>query len=313
MQSKISLPLVLVFLCAAPSLADPARRIAIVEAGGQPANSNQVIAAAESRLADELNSKLAGQPGVNLVDRASVDRIIKEQNAQFSDRFSADAAVRIGKLLGAQQMVLVHVTDASWSQSQQGSNGNSKTQGTVILRANVRLVDVETAVIMMQPSSFFEESVPLSETSHSQGFQIGAIHVPARQKSNGGDAKVIADNEWAKATDSVTKELAAKLSSSIATAPVAQSAPLSALVAGIAGGNVYINQGSNTGVKVGEKFQISRMVDIGLKDPATNQPILKKQQVCVLTIVDVQETNASGTCQGGGLPESKDVAGSMNP
>lgn len=54
------------------------------------------------------------------------------------------------------------------------------------------------------------------------------------------------------------------------------------------------------------------MVSVGLNDPTTNQPILRKQQICVLTITDVQDTNASGTCQGG-LPQSKDVADPMAP
>lgn len=312
MQSRFWFLLVFVSVFAAQVRADSARRIAIVEAGGQPASSNPTVAGMESKLADALNSRLAGQPGVTLVDRASIDRIIKEQNAQFSDRFSADAAVRIGKLLGAQQMLLVHVTDANWSTSQQGSNGNSKTSGTVILRANVRLVDVETAVILAQPASSFEESVPINETSRSQGFQYGMIRVPAKQKSSGGDPKVIADDEWTKATDAVSGDLAAKLTSTVASAPVAAAKPVSALVAGIANGSVYINQGTSAGVKVGQKFQISRMVSVGLNDPTTNQPILKKQQICMLTIVDAQETNASGTCQGG-LPQSKDVAESMAP
>ncbi|HTV16497.1 MAG TPA: CsgG/HfaB family protein [Acidobacteriaceae bacterium] len=312
MLSKICLLLVFIATSVAPALPASARRIAIIEAGGQPASSNQGIAAMESRLADALNSKLAGQPGVTLVDRASIDRIIKEQNAQFSDRFSADAAVRIGKLLGAQQMVLVHVTDANWSTNQQNSNGGSKVTGTVILRANVRLVDVESAVILSQPASSFEESVPVSETSRSQGFQAGLIRVPARQKTSGGDPKVIADDEVNKAVNAVSSDLAGKLTGSITSAPVAAPNPITALVAGIAGGEVYINQGANGGVRAGQKFQITRMVSVGLNDPTTGQPILKRQTICVLTIVDVQETNASGDCQGG-LPQSKDIAEPVSP
>ena len=85
----------------------------------------------------------------------------------------------------------------------------------------------------------------------------------------------------------------------------------SALVAGIANGSVYINQGSNAGVKASDKFQVVREVSVGLNDPSTGKPIVQKQTVCVLTIVNVSETSASGTCSGG-LPQSKDVAVPMN-
>jgi hypothetical protein len=55
-----------------------------------------------------------------------------------------------------------------------------------------------------------------------------------------------------------------------------------------------------------------REVNVGLNDPTTGKPILQKQRICVLTIVTAEETNASGTCQGG-LPQSKDVAEPLRP
>jgi hypothetical protein len=284
--------------------------MAIVEANGPVARQNPQAALAESRVTDDLTAKLAGTPGLTLVDRASIDRILKEQNFQNSDRSSADTAVRIGKLLGVGQMLLVQVYDASYTTHTDSSGNTARTMGTVVLRANARMIDVETAVIMAQPSSSFQDSVEVSETSKSQGFTFGAIRVPPKQKSTGGDPHLIQDNEWAKAGDAVTAELAAKLMTSIASAPGPQVA--SALVAGIANGSVYINQGSTAGVKAGGKYQIVREVSVGLNDPTTGKPIVQKQRVCVLTITNVDESNSSGTCQGG-LPQSKDVAEPMKP
>lgn len=281
------------------------RRIAIVEANGPMARSNAAFALAEARLTDALTAKLAGRPEFTLVDRASIDKILKEQNFQNSDRSSADTAVRIGRLLGVGQIVLVNVFDGSYTTHQDVEGSTTRTTGSVVLRANAKMIDVETGVILSQPTAAFQESVPVSETKRTMGGQFGMIRVPATQKTTGGDPKVIEDNELEKATDAVTSELATKLMGSATTAPALKAAP--ALVAGIANGSVYINEGTAAGVKAGDRFQVTREVSVGLTDPATGQPIVQKQKVCVLTIVDAQDTNASGTCQGG-LPQSKDVA-----
>jgi len=288
----------------------PTRRLAIVEANGPVAHLNPGFALAESRVTDGLTAALVGAPGLTLVDRASIDKILKEQNFENSDRSSSDSAARIGKLLGVGQILLVQLTGASYTTHEEGSGNSTKTMGTVELSATARLVDVETGVILAQPTSAFQDSVLVSETSKSRGFQIGAVQVPARQKTSGGDPKVIQDNEWAKAGTAVVQELATKLEAAMASVPGPKAA--SALVAGIANGSVYINQGSTAGVKVGDKYQIVRQVSVGLNDPTTGKPIVQKQRVCLLTVVNVDEANASGTCQGG-LPQSKDVAEPVQP
>jgi hypothetical protein len=309
MRSNFVLLLTLTLLVSSLALAQPARRLAVVEANGQLARSNAAFAFAESQVTDQLTAKLTGKPGITVIDRASIDKIIKEQNFQNSDRSSADTAVRIGKLLGAGQIVMVNVYDGGFTTHQEESGSTTKTIGTQTLRANVRLIDVESAVILAQPSSEFQDTVQVSSVSKSQGYQFGALRVPPKQTSSGGDPKVIQSNEWAKASDAVTSDLAAKLLAAMGSAPGPKAA--SALVAGIANGSVYINQGSNAGIKASDKFQVVREVSVGLNDPSTGKPIVQKQTVCVLTIVNVSETSASGTCSGG-LPQSKDVAVPMN-
>jgi hypothetical protein len=281
------------------------QRWAIIAAHGPAANSNPGIANAEARVTDDLTAQLTGLPGVALIDRASIDKVLKEQNFQNSDRSSADTAVRIGKLLGVGQMVLVQVFDYSYTTHPDQSGGKTRTMGTIVLRANARMIDVETGVIRAQPSAAYQDSVEISETTKSQGFQFGTIRVPPKQTTHGGDPKVIADNEWAKADNAVVKDLAAKLSGSIPPPPARKLE--SALVAGIVNGAVFINRGSTIGIKAGDRFQIIRDVNVGLNDPETGKPMLQKQRVCVLTIERAEESNASGSCQGG-LPQAKDVA-----
>lgn len=305
---SICVALVALTLMVSSSAVAQSRRLAVIEANGPMARSNGAFALAENQVTDKLTAKLTGKPGITIIDRASVDKIIKEQNFQNSDRSSSDTAVRIGKLLGAAQIVLVNVYDGGFTTHPEVSGNTTKTIGTQTLRANARLIDVESGVVLAEPASDFQESVEVSAVSKSQGYQFGAIHVPPKQSVSGGDPKVIQSNEWAKASDTVTTDLAAKLLAGMGTAPGPTAA--SALVAGIANGSVYINQGSNAGVKPSDKFQVIREVSVGLNDPATGKPIVQKQTVCVLTIVNVNDTSASGTCQGG-LPQSKDLAQPM--
>jgi len=308
MQTRKVFPVALILMSSLWVLGQPARRLAIVDANGAAARSNGGIALVESRVTDALTAKLAGRPGLALIDRASIDKILKEQNFQNSDRSSADTAVKIGKLLGAGQIVLVQVVDASYTQHQEGTTNTIQTIGSVVLRANARMIDVESGVILGEPTAAYQDSVQVSKTTKSQGFQFGAMRVPPKTTTEGGDPKVIQDNEWDKAVQSVTNELASKMTSSIENAPGPAAAP--ALVAGIANGAVYINEGSNAGIKAGDRFQVTREVSVGLTDPTTGQPIVQKQRICVLTITNVDDSNSSGNCDGG-LPQSKDVAAPM--
>ena len=303
MNFKNALPAIFLFIC--PSLfAQPARRICILPANGQ-------LGPIENRIADELTGKIAGTNGVTIIDRASTERILKEQNFQNSDRSSLDTAARIGKLVGAGQIVLIQVTAGSYTGHQQADGNVTKNIGTVVLQAGARIIDVETAVILGQPNSNFQDSAEISETvtkKGSNGVHIGMIQTrptPTTQHTTGNDPQVVQNNEWTKAVDAVTGDLAPQVVKVLGGAP-GPKAELP-LVAGIANGSVFINEGTTSGIKQGDRFQIIRRVDVGLKDPKTGQPITQRQRICTLVVNNVDESNSSGTCQGG-LPASGDVA-----
>lgn len=294
-----------VLVASSLALAQPPRRLAVVEANGQLARTIPAFAFGEMQVTDQLTAKLTSQPGFTVIDRARIDQIIKEQNFQASDRSSPDAAVRIGKLLGAGQIVVVNVYAGGYTTHPEVSGNTTKTYGTQTLRVNARLIDVETAAIMAQPESDFQETVLVSEVSKTPRMQFGTVVVPEKNKSTGGDPLVIQGNEWNKAADAVTTDLATKLVAAMSSAPGPKLA--SAVVAGIANGSVYIGQGSKAGIKTGDRFQIVREVATGLINPTTGKPIVHKQQVCILTIASVDEDDASGACPGG-LPQKDDVA-----
>jgi hypothetical protein len=305
MRLKNALPIILIlFFCPALFAQQPARRIAILSAYDK-------YAEIENHIADNITGKMAGTGGITIIDRASTERILKEQNFQNSDRSSLDTAARIGKLIGVGQIVLVQVGSGSYTGHQETDGSTTKNIGTVVLQADARVIDVETAVILGQPQSSYQDSAVVSETTTkkgSNGVHFGMIQTrptPTTHTTTGSDPKVVENDEWTKAIDAVTADLTPQLTKVLSGAPGPKVEP--PLVAGIANGSVYINEGTSSGIKQGDRFQVIRKVDVGLKDPKTGQPITQKKSICVLVLTSVDDSSASGTCQGG-LPVSGDVA-----
>ena len=281
-----------------------AKRIAILPANGH-------FGGQEARLADSLTSALVGKPGVAVIDRASVDRILKEQNFQNSDRSSADSAVRIGKLVGAGHIIIVEVQDASYTTKQDKQPGTVTTTGTVVLNAIARLIEVETAVIVAQPASNFQDSQLISTQTNTPGVPYGPNRTPGKSTTTGDDPHVVQSRLTTKAFDSVAADLGIKLlralGSSVSGAAAGSSGADLPLVAGIANGSVYINEGSTSGIKAGDRFQVVRAVSVGLKDPKTGKDIVQKKRICTFVATNVDDSSSSGSCPGG-TPQSGDIA-----
>jgi hypothetical protein len=286
-----------IFLLVPCLLAQSGRRLAVISANGPLARANVLFALGENRVTDSLRGKLASQPGITIIAQKDVDTLLSTQNFQNNDRSSPDTAAKIGKLLGAQQIVLVDLISASQSSHDENSPTSTKTIATVDAEAGARLVDVESGVMLSQFTSTYKNNVV-----------AGEIKRWPILKTTGGDLQGTFADMWTKATDSLTTDLATKI------VGVAQSAPVKAeppVVAGIANGSTYIDEGTKSGIKAGDRFQIIRMVDTHLTD-RTGKPIMQKQRVCIFTVASADETNSSGTCQGG-VPQKNDVAEPVQP
>lgn len=296
-SGKLSCALAL-FLCASLH-AQPARRIAVIAGNGPLEQQAPIYKIGENRLTVSLTGKLATTPGITLIAQTDIDLLLKTQNFENSDRSSTETAAHIGKLLGAAQIVLVNVTSGVQSHHLESSPVSTRDIATVQSGVNARLIDVETGAILAQPSLTFKQDAVASETKKWPVL-----------KTTGEGLLATWSDLWTKATDTLTEELADQLTSALAKAPPPSAGDV--LVAGIANGSVLINKGTQSGIRQGERLQIVRMVSTGLTDPATNKPIRQKQNVCILTVNDAEDTSASGSCAGG-VPERNDIAEPIAP
>jgi hypothetical protein len=78
-------------------------------------------------------------------------------------------------------------------------------------------------------------------------------------------------------------------------------------VIGVSEGQTFINKGASSGLKVGQVFQVYRVIQTGLTNPDDGTPVTRKNQICTLTLSDVEDRNSSGACANGS-PASGDLA-----
>ena len=305
MRFKLSVALAL--LIPSSLSAQPAKRIAVIAANGLLERANPLFAIGEERLTEALKGKLASLPGVALVAQGDLDTILKTQNLQNSDRASGETASRIGRILNAQGIILVNFVNGSQSSHQENSRTSAKTIAVVEAEASARLVDVESAATIAQPSATFKDTAVALETKTFPVYKTTGQGLPATL-----------NDLWTKATDSLTTDLTAKLKDALnretpAASTAASLASDPPKVLGTENGSVFINRGSKVGIKAGDRFQIVRVSTTSLKND-DGTPIMSQQKICVLKIDSVSPDgkNASGSCPGG-VPEPKDQAEPFQP
>jgi curli biogenesis system outer membrane secretion channel CsgG len=282
-----------------------AKRIAILPFDDSIARTQQMQIG--EKVADGLISKIAGSGTFEVVDRQYLNNIMAEQNLKMDERFDPTRAAKLGKLANVDLLVMGRIDAFNAEAVNAKSNGffssKATTTGQIELKVTARMISVETASIVAAPSSSSELSQILSQTTEvlpsNQG-SVTARHT-GTQNVNAALLKLV-DNS----IDAVSAELAKKIEDSAAKIPgAAHAASAVAKVIGIDSGLILINRGSSAGIKVGQQFLIVRVVDTGLKDPDTGKPVSKKKKICSLAISEVDDSIASGKCDGE-APEAGD-------
>lgn len=266
---------------------------------------------AEQTIADQVNTLLVQDGRVEVVDRDQLARIINEQSLQNNrpvdpnnpqpGQFSPASAVQLGKMLGVPAIVFVRVDAYYGGPHPQVNNGKKHSvSGNMVLKATAQIINVQTGAIFAAPTAGFEQERVLSEWTDGHGpIVIGPVRVPQGQGTKGADSTVAIQKLREEAFNSVEHELAGKVASALVAGPTppdqVRKIPK---VAGVRNGMTFVNAGVKDGVNVGDFFQIIRMVETGLVDPDSRQPLLQKKQVCLLTLSEVEESFASGKCVG---------------
>jgi curli biogenesis system outer membrane secretion channel CsgG len=234
----------------------------------------------------------------SVIERQALDKIMSEQNFSNSDRVNPNSAAKIGKILGVDAMIVGSITQFGNETKNTGVGGNGggfgpfgmggfkHTNSKAIVNIDARIVDIDTAEILGVAEGHGESS--RSSTSltggggNFRGFGAGNVDFGSS------DFQETILGEAVKAS---VEQMSAGLVAD-ATKLSARTIIVSGLVAAVDGGQIVLNVGAKTGIKVGDQLSIERITKT-IKDPATGQVLRQMTQpVGVVKVTDVDDVSA---------------------
>ena len=213
-----------------------------------------------------------------------------EQDLGASGAVDSSTAARIGQLLGVQLVLTGSITQFSIERTSGGfrSFGASVSKAESVL--DVRLVNTTTGEIMLA------ESAEGTKTFGGGFFGSAGIE---REFDAG-----VAQEALRPAVEQVTEKIAAQADRFASLKPVVPPAQ----IVGARDGSIYINQGENYGVQVGQRFEVVRVVD-EIRDANGNVLDRITDRVGVLEVTRVLSQSAICTVVEGEAGEGDTITG----
>lgn len=244
-----------------------------------PAARNQI----DTAFSD--NAKLSDL--FSVVEREKLAMVMKEQGLGAAGAVDPQQAARVGKLLGVRYIVTGAIDKFAINTTRGGIGGIGGSLTTADATISLRFVDTTTAE------------------------RIISINGTAQVKKGGGvirGASLSREAEWGiasevveKASKAVAEKLVAEGYINKVSAAAGATAGIDARIAKVDGSRAYINIGSSSGVKVGDKFIIMHRGE-ELVDPVTGAKLGSEQkQTGTGVVVEVQERFAIMTVTGKAL------------
>ncbi len=203
-------------------------------------------------FAEMVTTALVKTGKYTVIERNELNQLLKEQQIGAAGIVTQESAVEAGKVLGAELVLFGAVSEFGNSKQSTGVDtrrigvGVDNSKATVAV--DVRIVDPETSEIIAA------EDIRKSKSKKGLSLRTREIKIGSRSEFD----ESIVGKASREAVDSVV-DLLAKNASRI---------KWSAKVVTMNGGDVFINAGSNSGVKVGQRFAVYRAGQ-ALVDPDT--------------------------------------------
>ena len=252
-------------------------------------------------ISDLLVTYLVKDGSYSVIERKALDKILAEQNFSNSDRANPTSAAKIGKLLGVDAIIVGSITQfgnetkntnvggagGSWPGFGVGGFGHKKSKAIVALTA--RIVDIDTGEILAvaegKGESQRESTSLLGGGGNWHGFGSGN----ADFGSSDFQGTIIGEAVKGAVEKTSTEVIAGKDKLQARTVVV------QGLVAAVDGGQVILNVGAKSGVKVGDQLNVERVTK-EIKDPSTGQVLRRMSTlVGVVKVTDVDDISSVAT------------------
>ena len=261
-----------------------------------------------------LEEKLVNDGKYRVIDRNTLDKILKEQNFSNSDRVDPTSAAKIGRILGVNALIVGSITQfgrddkhvgvggGGYGLGKFGLGGVGKKDSKAVVGVTAKLVDVNTAEILAVVTGTGE--------SKRSGFTAGGGG--GGWTGGGGGAIDMGSSNFGntilgEAVHAAVDNMGQQLDDKAASLPQAAKVPVSGVVADVTGNTLVLNVGSKNGVKVGDQLTISRKVK-DVKDPTTGAVIKTiTNELGTATVTEVDEGSSTATYNGTNPPKVGDV------
>jgi hypothetical protein len=259
------------------------------------------------KLYDILVNRISDSGAYQVIDRQFLDQVITEQRLPHG-LFDEATAVRIGKLLNVSLTLFGTITTLTVNPD--AGEDSLGTYGTVTVSATARLIATETGTILKAPTATQTargivraappRQAPARECAVIMGHQICGPPpaAPAAPKVEIKTLNQLLDEAVDACGRSLASEIASAAGAKSYTVPLTSNTGLPMSVIGVSDGLTYIDKGSTAGLKVGQVVQVFRISRTGLTNPEDGTPVTRKNQICTLTLSDVEDRNSSGSCTG---------------
>ncbi len=297
MKRFVSAVSLLALLPASAALAQGAKpRVAVLEFKNKASHYTWYWYEAGKGAQDMLVTELVKSGKYRVIEREQLAAIMQEKHLSLSGDIDPKTAVQIGKMLGVEYLIAGAVTELGVT-----DRGANVPGGLLrgLPSVNVRSQKAEAALDARAFSTSTGEIVwadsARDETSDASVYVFGA----------GGGA-----NDRGK-VDKLMRPVVQKLASSFAKADVKTSglggsrdaSGIVGKIANVEGGTLYLNVGSEAGVKEGEEYNVFR-VGKQIKDPDTGE-VLGAEEMKVgrvrITAIRGARLSVASVVSGGGF------------
>ncbi|HET9984523.1 MAG TPA: CsgG/HfaB family protein [Longimicrobiales bacterium] len=246
--------------------------------------------------ADELANQLVKSGAFSVIERNKINDILAEQHAAMSGALDPRDAAKIGRILGAQVVVVGSITQFAVDTKRAGIGrlGVAAAYAEAQSKLDIRLVNTTTAEILLVADGDGKKrfgGAAYRDIDMSRNFDQGAAQAALRP-----------------AVEKAVSELLEQKDKLASIAP----ASASAQVVGVREKSVYIDKGANAGLTAGQRLEVFRVVD-QIKDAQGNvldevtkkvgvleiSQVLSKSSVCAVVegdakVGDAVRSHASG-------------------
>jgi len=260
-----------------------------------------------------LEQKLVQDGKYRVIDRNSLDKILKEQNFSNSDRADPNTAAKIGRILGVSAIITGSITQfgrddkhvgvggGGYGLGKFGLGGVGKSEAKAVVNVTAKMIDINTAEILAVATGTGE--------SKRGGFKLGGA---GGGWTGGGGGQVdmgssnFANSILGEAVNASVASLGQQLDDKADSLPTVK-VEVSGLVADATGNTLIMNVGTKAGVKVGDHLGVFRKGK-EIRDPATGK-VLKTIQTRLgdVTITEADEASSTGTYSGSTPPKVGDA------